>query len=65
MFKFIFGIIVGFMIFKFDWIDVNGSSQLIARSGYSRQGGFEIYLRVKLMQTFYGIKFGKRDNHIK
>ncbi|MDG1764798.1 MAG: glycine cleavage T C-terminal barrel domain-containing protein, partial [Paracoccaceae bacterium] len=31
--------------FKFNWIDVNGSSQLIARSGYSRQGGFEIYLR--------------------
>lgn len=33
---------IGF--FKFDWIDFQGTRQLIARSGYSRQGGFEIYL---------------------
>jgi len=33
---------IGF--FKFGWIDVAGSKQLIARSGYSKQGGFEIYL---------------------
>ena len=33
---------IGF--FKFDWIDFAGTKQLIARSGYSRQGGFEIYL---------------------
>ena len=33
---------IGF--FKFDWIDFAGTRQLIARSGYSRQGGFEIYL---------------------
>lgn len=33
---------IGF--FKYDWIDVAGTKQLIARSGYSRQGGFEIYL---------------------
>ena len=33
---------IGF--FKFDWIDFRGTRQLIARSGYSRQGGFEIYL---------------------
>ena len=38
--------------FKFDWIDVNGSSQLIARSGYSRQGGFEIYLKGKADANF-------------
>ena len=31
--------------FKFDWIEFSGTRQLIARSGYSRQGGFEIYLR--------------------
>lgn len=31
--------------FKYGWFDFNGSRQLIARSGYSRQGGFEIYLR--------------------
>ncbi len=31
--------------FKFGWIDVEGTRQLIARSGYSRQGGFEIYLQ--------------------
>ena len=30
--------------FKFGWIDFKGTKQLIARSGYSRQGGFEIYL---------------------
>ena len=34
---------IGF--FKFDWIQFNGTKQLIARSGYSRQGGFEIYLK--------------------
>lgn len=33
---------IGF--FKFGWIEVQGTRQLIARSGYSRQGGFEIYL---------------------
>ena len=33
---------IGF--FKFGWIDFQGTRQLIARSGYSRQGGFEIYL---------------------
>ena len=33
---------IGF--FKFGWIDFNGTRQLIARSGYSRQGGFEVYL---------------------
>ena len=34
---------IGF--FKFAWIDFQGSKQLIARSGYSKQGGFEIYLQ--------------------
>ena len=33
---------IGF--FKFGWIEFAGTKQLIARSGYSRQGGFEIYL---------------------
>jgi dimethylsulfoniopropionate demethylase len=33
---------IGF--FKFGWIEFQGSRQLIARSGFSRQGGFEIYL---------------------
>ena len=33
---------IGF--FKFGWIDFEGTQRLIARSGYSRQGGFEIYL---------------------
>ena len=33
---------IGF--FKFGWINVQGTRQLIARSGFSRQGGFEIYL---------------------
>ncbi|MGI9485908.1 MAG: dimethylsulfoniopropionate demethylase [Geminicoccaceae bacterium] len=30
--------------FRFNWFDFQGTQQLIARSGYSRQGGFEIYL---------------------
>ena len=30
--------------FRFGWFDFQGTPQLIARSGYSRQGGFEIYL---------------------
>lgn len=34
---------IGF--FRFGWIDFQGTKQLIARSGYSRQGGFEIYLQ--------------------
>ena len=33
---------IGF--FKFAWVSFKGTEQLIARSGYSRQGGFEIYL---------------------
>lgn len=33
---------IGF--FKFGWIEFAGTQQLIARSGYSKQGGFEIYL---------------------
>ena len=33
---------IGF--FKFSWIEFAGTRQLIARSGYSRQDGFEIYL---------------------
>ena len=33
---------IGF--FKYGWFDFQGTPQLIARSGYSRQGGFEIYL---------------------
>ncbi len=31
--------------FKFKWIEFQGTQQLMARSGFSRQGGFEIYLR--------------------
>lgn len=30
--------------FRFGWIEFQGQPQLLARSGYSRQGGFEIYL---------------------
>ncbi len=31
--------------FKFLWVEFQGVPQLVARSGYSKQGGFEIYLR--------------------
>ena len=30
--------------FNFDYFSLDGSSQLIAKTGYSRIGGFEIYL---------------------
>ena len=30
--------------FRFGWFDFQNTRQIIARSGYSRQGGFEIYL---------------------
>ena len=49
--------------FKFDWIDVNGSSQLIARSGYSRQGGFEIYLKGKAHANFLWDIIWKKGQH--
>ena len=35
--------------FKFDKIDFKKTKQIIARSGYSRQGGFEIYLEGKFL----------------
>ena len=35
--------------FKFDKIDFKKTKQIIARSGYSRQGGFEIYLEGKVL----------------
>ena len=38
--------------FNFDWFNFEDSKQLIARSGYSKQGGFEIYLQ--------GSKYGSR-----
>ncbi|MDG1298494.1 MAG: dimethylsulfoniopropionate demethylase [Paracoccaceae bacterium] len=38
---------IGF--FKFDWVNFKGTNQLLARSGYSRQGGFEIYLEGKYL----------------
>ena len=34
---------IGF--FRFGFVEFHGQRQLIARSGYSRQGGFEIYLK--------------------
>ena len=30
--------------FRFGWFDFNGTSMVVARSGYSKQGGFEIYV---------------------
>ena len=36
--------ILGLPYFGFEMFDVLGTRQLIARSGYSKQGGFEIYL---------------------
>ena len=42
----VFGARIGKLkFFNFDWFDFEGQKQLIARSGYSKQGGFEIYLK--------------------
>jgi len=30
--------------FRFGWFDFQGTSMAVARSGYSKQGGFEIYV---------------------
>ena len=54
---------IGF--FRFGWINFCGTKQLIARSGYSRQGGFEIYLKgahlgKKLWNTIW--EAGKNSN---
>ena len=35
---------VNLRFFRFGWFEHNGVEHLIARSGYSKQGGFEIYL---------------------
>ena len=35
--------------FRFGWFEFEGTQQLIARSGFSKQGGFEIYLRDSLL----------------
>jgi len=62
----IFGSNVGDIgFFKFGWINFCGTKQLIARSGYSRQGGFEIYLKgshlgKKLWDTIWNA--GKKFN---
>jgi dimethylsulfoniopropionate demethylase len=53
--------------FNFNWFDFEDSKQLIARSGYSKQGGFEIYLNgskygSRLWETIYeaGLKYNIR-----
>ncbi len=53
--------------FKFGWFEFEGTKQLIARSGYSKQGGFEIYLNgshlgEKLWDTVWdaGLEFNIR-----
>ena len=49
----VFGVAVrNIKFFNFDWFYFEDSKQLIARSGYSKQGGFEIYLK--------GSKYGSR-----
>jgi dimethylsulfoniopropionate demethylase len=34
----------GIKFFRFSWLDFQGISMAVARSGYSKQGGYEIYL---------------------
>ena len=57
--------------FNFRVFDFEGTKQIIARSGYSKQDGFEIYL--KLMKNIlitlkwvknFGIQFGKLEKNL-
>ena len=51
--------------FNFDYFSLEGSSQLIAKTGYSRIGGFEIYLSRPELGTFLWetiLEAGKSDN---
>ncbi len=51
--------------FNFDYFPLDGSSQLIAKTGYSRIGGFEIYLSRPELGTFLWEKIleaGKPEN---
>ena len=51
--------------FNFDYFPLDGSSQLIAKTGYSRIGGFEIYLSRPKLGTFLWetiLEAGKPEN---
>ena len=51
--------------FNFDYFSFDGSSQLIAKTGYSRIGGFEIYLSRPELGTFLWetiLKAGRSEN---
>tara|TARA_E500000331_G_scaffold91333_1_gene87386 strand:+ start:752 stop:1879 length:1128 start_codon:yes stop_codon:yes gene_type:complete len=51
--------------FNFDYFSLDGSSQLIAKTGYSRIGGFEIYLSRPELGTFLWetiLEAGKSEN---
>ena len=51
--------------FNFDYFPLDGSSQLIAKTGYSRIGGFEIYLSRPELGTFLWetiLEAGKSEN---
>ena len=51
--------------FNFDYFPLDGSSQLIAKTGYSRIGGFEIYLSRPELGTFLWetiLEAGKPEN---
>ena len=51
--------------FNFDYFPLEGSSQLIAKTGYSRIGGFEIYLSRPELGTFLWetiLEAGKPEN---
>ena len=51
--------------FNFDYFSLEGSSQLIAKTGYSRIGGFEIYLSRPELGTFLWetiLEAGKSEN---
>ena len=57
--KKIFGVkIMELKFFGFDYFDFNGEKHLIARSGWSKQGGFEIYVQnAKSGQDLYDYLF--------
>lgn len=41
----VFGdVVTSLRFFRYGWFDVNGTKMVVAKSGYSKQGGYEIYL---------------------
>jgi dimethylsulfoniopropionate demethylase len=46
--------------FRYKRLSFNGTDLVVARSGYSKQGGFEIYVEVSRMASRCGMRCSRR-----